>query len=177
LPNPIEAHLTVMPRETRMTKLLERCITHYEGNDWDDGGALLPPESPSGCLATCTDPVFSRNTASDGGYDLWDVQYSPRFAYIPRINLTAAQLSSGTTGTVFTRFEPVWIQRLYAGNCSNSGCDTVFDPGVYYSDAVTSDKVNAMTAFVFPAGILPGELDDPNAPNLVGVNQFVGLLR
>ncbi|MGI9600963.1 MAG: hypothetical protein ACR2QE_03700 [Acidimicrobiales bacterium] len=176
LPNPIEAHLTTMPRETRMTKLLERCISHYEGNTWDDGGALSPPESPSGCTLSCSDPVFSRNGATDGAYDLWDIQYSPRFAYLPRLNLTASQLG-GTTGVVFTEFEPVWIQRLYAGNCSNSGCDTVFDPGVYYSDSVTSGKVNAMTAFVFPAGILPGELDDVDAPNKVGVNQFVGLLR
>jgi len=176
LPDPIEAHLTTVPRATRMTKLLNRCITHYSGLDWDDGGALSPAESPSGCSGTCSDPVFSRNTATRGAYDLWDLQYSPRFAYIPRLNLTASQLG-GTTGVVFVEFEAVWIQRVYGGNCSNSGCETVFDPGVYYSDSVASDKVNAMTTFIFPTGMLPGELDDPNAPNLVGVNQFVGLLR
>ncbi len=175
LPDSVAAHLISMPVEERTNRLLQRCFVHYVGDDWDDNGAFDPPEPPVGCTGTCSDPVFSRNSSTSDEPDLWDIQYTPRFGYVPQMTGT---WPSGTSGTIdIDRFRPIFLQRLFAGNCDPQGCDSQFDPGVGYTDSNSSTKAAAITAFVFPNTMLPGDLGGENAPNDIGVNVFVRLVR
>ncbi len=170
----VEAHVASMARPQRMIKLLERCLAHWEGQPWTDGGALVPGDPPAGCTGPCDDPVFARDDADDREADLWDIQYSPRFGYVPRLVEDSDDLD-GSTNVRFASYEPVFIQRLYGGNCDASGCDVEFDPGIGYSATGSHTKAYAMTAFVIPNGMLPGDLGDADAPYEIGTNRFVQL--
>jgi hypothetical protein len=54
-----------------------------------------------------------------------------------------------------------------------------WDPGfdATPSNAGSYQSVRETAAFVFPPGMLPGSLDAPDAPFLVGTNRFVSLVR
>ena len=174
LPADIEVHVGAMSVSERMVKLLDRCITHWIGQTWTDEGALSPGELPAGCTGACDDPVFTRDDAEDEEADLWDIQYSPRFGYVPRLVEDSGDLG-GNTPVRFSSFEPIFIQRFYGGNCSGTGCDIESDPGIGYTATGSYTKAYAMTVFVLPDGILPGELGNPYAPYEIGINRFIQL--
>ncbi len=174
LPPEVEAHVASMARAPRMIKLLERCLDHWQGQPWTDDGALLPGDPPAGCSEPCDDPVFGRDDADDREADLWDVQYSPRFGYVPRLVEDSDDLD-GDTYVRFGSYQPVFIQRVYGGNCEPGGCDVEFDPGVGYSATGSHTKAYAMTVFVIPNGMLPGDLGEADAPFRIGANRFVQL--
>ncbi len=177
LPDAVEDHLIDLPRNERIVKLLERCIDHWQGESWDDHGALDPAELPTGCFGTCDDPVFSRNSDPTENPDLWDIQLTPRFGYVPELLEAGSDLNGGSQDVRFSTFRPIFLQRLYGGNCNPGGCDIEFDPGVIYSTTNTGTKANAITAFVIPGGMLPGNLGDAEAAWEIGVNRFVSLVR
>ncbi len=174
LPPEVAAHLAPMTRAPRMIKLVERCLLHWQGQPWLDGGALLPGELPVGCTGPCADPVFGRDAADDREADLWDIQYSPRFGYVPRLVEDSDDLS-GNTNVRFAAYEPVFLQRVYGGNCDSGGCDVEFDPGIGYAAPGSHTKAYAMTVFVIPNGMLPGDLGAADAPFRIGTNRFVQL--
>ncbi len=177
LPLPVAEHLILVPTADRMIKLVERCFAHYNGDEWDDGGAFLPADPPVGCGGVgvvCSDPVFGIDSAVEQ-VDIYDIQASPRFGYVPET--PASSNINGNTSIVISGFRAVYLQRTYGGNCSNSGCPITFDPGVGYSNNTNTNKVSAVTAFVFPVGILPNGLADPDAANKIGVNRFIELTR
>ncbi|MFT7598280.1 MAG: hypothetical protein ACI8TP_001201 [Acidimicrobiales bacterium] len=177
LPLGVANHLILIPVEDRMIRLVERCLAHFQGLSWDDHGALSPADPPVGCGgvgAYCTDPIFGRDTDREVN-DILDVQASPRFGYVPE--LVDPTFPSGNAMVRIGGFRAVFLQRVYGGNCSNSGCDVTFDPGVGYTSNVNTDKASALTAFVFPRGSLPNGLAEDDAPNEYGTNRFIELTR
>ncbi len=177
LPLGVANHLILVPKPDRMIKLLERCLLHYQGLSWDDDGAFLPADPPVGCGGVgiqCTGAVFGRNSANEFD-EIIDLQSSARFGYAPQ--LTANSIPNGNTVVRIDQFRAVFLQRVYGGNCSPSGCPVTWDPGIGYSSTVVTGKASAVTAFVLPAGILPNGLSSPGALDSYGTNRFIELTR
>jgi hypothetical protein len=174
MPSDVADHLLNFDVPDRMIKLVQRCLEHYEGRDWDDEGALSPVDPTTCHMSGCTDPVFSLDSAKEGE-DIWDIQASSRFGYVPQ--LTAGTVLSGKTTVRIDSFRAVFLQRVYGGNCNPGGCTFIYDPGVDSSYNGSASKANALTAFVLPPSSLPGRLGDPDAPNSFGVTRFVRLSR
>ncbi len=180
LPANIRTHVEDLALSERMLALMTRCFAHYNGNAWGGGAsaglpALVPPEPRTGCGAMpqpCTDPVFAYNTTTGDSPNLFDIQYTPRFAYVPEIIGTFPNGSSQPVR--FKAFRPVFIQRLTLGSGGNA---RTFDPGIS-SDAlnVSGNGVREVTLWVFPQGMLPSILDQSGAAYAIGVNRFVQLM-
>ena len=90
---------------------------------------------------------------------------------------TPAREDGATVSLTIDSIAPVYLQRVYGGNCSSGGCDITFDPGFGYSTSQSSQKVSAFTAFLFPTGTLPPSLNSPYAPNELGAHRFARLIR
>ncbi len=172
-PEVVRNHLALSPVADQKIKLMERCFAHFQGQSWDDEGALSPADVPDGCMGACTTPIFSLDSEQEE-QDIIDLQASARFGYVPQIN---SALPSGNGLVRIAKFRAVYLQRVYGGNCSSGGCPLTFDPGFGYTFTGTTDKASALTAFIFPAGILPNGLADDNALELYGSNRFVELTR
>lgn len=200
LPSGVATHLAQFTGQealsARLMRLTERCLVHYEGIAWDDNGQLLPaPGDPpcshatnsmgSGdCSANPSGPgdftsaIFSRNSDITDEPELYDIQYSPRFGYVPE---TTDPVGASTPADMLG-FRAVFIQRLY-GACSahGSSCGLLFDPGVGYSLPSPPSNLHGATdavgVFIFPSGSLPNELADEGAPVALGANRFVELVR
>ncbi|QYG92538.1 hypothetical protein HC251_08835 [Iamia sp. SCSIO 61187] len=179
LPGRVEQHLRSMTDANRLLALMQRCMTHYRGDAWGGGGqageqALTPPEPRVGCRSAgmpCTDPVFSSNVSSEDAPNLYDIQYTPRFGYVPVID----EFPTGqSTAVPFLSFQAIYLQRLTIGNGRNA---TIFNPGFAPEGDGNGGDVGEVTAWVFPFGMLPGRLQEPNAPYAIGVNRFVQLVR
>lgn len=124
-----------------------------------------------GCGGSCTGSVFAANTSSENPLDLFDLQLSPRFVYVPKF-----AESSGPNGAKYLHvvgFQPVFLQRLYGG-CSANRCSTDSEPGPWNSasNGQGNDKADAVTAFVIDPRMLPAGLDKPFA---IGKTAFVQL--
>lgn len=169
--------------------LLNRCITHYRNLPWDGTpvGSLQSTsgqnELPSGCGGdrVCTAAVFSLDSDPSESPNIFDIQYTSRFGYVPVVEI----IPSGSSVKVpFQRFRAVYIQRLVI---EDGGDQDFFDPGFgpdYSGFTSNSDtnlsgysRVGETLSFVFPDGMLPGRLADEDAPFLLGVNQFPLLVR
>jgi hypothetical protein len=136
-------------------------------------GSLVPSEAPLGCTSSCSDPVFALDSTSGDEPNLPDIQYTPRFGYVPQIS----GFPSGQSDPVeFQRFRAVFIHRLFI---ERSGTDTIFDPGVTPTAPTTGSyqRVGEVSVFVFPDGMLPNGLADEQAPFEIGKNRFIRLLR
>lgn len=159
----------------RMRLLIQRCLSHYNGVTWDAGGSITPVgDPPAGCSGACDDPIFTRNSTTSDSPDLYDIQYTARFGYVPE--LTAA-FPDGTAVVRLSTFRPIFFQRLLGGSCNASGCSHDFEPGIGYSNATAEGKADGITAFVLPRNSLPNGLGSSSAPFDVGVNRFVSLIR
>jgi len=167
--------------------LMTRCFAHYRDQSWDGTpvGSLQTTsgqnEPPSGCDGECTSPVFTLDSDPTESPNIFDIQYTSRFGYVPEI----ASFPSGTSVKVpFVRFRAVYMQRLVI---EDGGSQDFFDPGFgpdYSGFTSNSDtnlagysRVGESLSFVFPDGMLPGRLADEDAPFLLGVNQFPLLVR
>jgi hypothetical protein len=104
--------------------LLVRCVVHYMGKPWNGFpiGSLSPAEPSSGCSGPCDDEVFSLNSSTDDDPDLLDIQYTPRFGYVPQI----VDFPNGTSQLRrLLRFRPIFMHRLLIENGP-----VIWDPGV-----------------------------------------------
>ncbi|MFW2382210.1 MAG: pilus assembly protein TadG-related protein [Acidimicrobiales bacterium] len=161
-------------RGERTIKMMERCLSHYRGEAWTDHGNFAGSDThfPTGCLTiintknVCTDPIFTRDSVVEP-FDIYDIQTSPRFVFVPA---TPAWQNLGMSVVAFERFQPLFIQRVYASG-------DIFDPGVGFNANPTGNKAEALTAFVLPAMSLPRGLGNANAPNTAGTNVFMELSR
>jgi hypothetical protein len=181
VPDDIEAFLRspglAQPRD-RILGLLARCFAHYRGLTWNGApmGSLSTPESRdvTDCAATmCTAPVFALNSSDEDKPDLFDIQYTPRFGYVPQIS----DFPSGTSASrSFIRFRPIYIYRVLFEVTSGT---VIFDPGVTPTAPTsgTYNRIGETSVFVFPDGMLPGGLASQDAPSEIGVNRFVRLTR
>jgi hypothetical protein len=175
-PADVRGFISAQPTTAEQLRwLLRRCISHYNGDTWVAEGGVGPVgDPPTGCSGACTGAVFSRNTSTTDVPDLYDIQYTSRFGYVPE--LTSAFPSGNATVRLFT-FRPIFLQRLLAGNCGGGTCTHDFEPGLGYTNASSEDHAEGITAFVLPRSSLPGGLGLETAPFDVGVNRFVRLLR
>ena len=177
LPAAIQTYFdsTATARVDRFRILLQRCITHYNGLTWN----FIPGFAEVGScgvlkVQACTGIVFGKD--SDTVEDGFDIQFTPRFAYVPELH-ESSDLGDNTYR--FGSFRPVWLQRLYLGQCS-SACDDSFEPDPDQSPVKTysaNTKAGGLTVFVLPRTSLPGDLGDEEAPFNIGVNRQVRLLR
>jgi Flp pilus assembly protein TadG len=137
---------------------LEQCFTDYEAGGW-------------------TGVVFGLTTNPFGAevpVDLYDIQLSPRFAYVPQF-WQATPPNGSSSNLNIQAFRAIYVEDLYA-NCS-SGCQVDFSPGPWNTSAQGSsnDKAEAMTAWVFDDKMLPMSLRGD--PTSVGQNNYVQLVR
>jgi len=123
-------------------------------------------------------PVFTARTHPFGQtvpIDLYDIQLSPRFAYVPQfVQSTPPNGSSGNLN--IAAFRAVFMEDVYAG-CNGGGCSVDFSPGPWNTGSLGSSNQNAgaMTAWVFPPTMLPTGLQ--GNPAAVGQNTYIQLVH
>lgn len=190
----VAAFLENLSTRDQMLALINRCFQHYLGLKWDGTpvGSLeytgsTGGEPPSGCdvdgTAACTDPVFALDTDPSEDPNVYDIQYTSRFGYVPEITDFPP---GGSQKRGFVRFRAVFIQRLVI---EEGGSSYDFDPGFgpdysgystdsdTYADITGYQRIGEALVYVFPKGMLPNRLADDEAPFLLGVNRFPELIR
>jgi hypothetical protein len=192
----VATFLSGLSTRDQMVALLNRCFTHYVGANWDgtpvgsiiflDGsGTNIGGEPVTGCGGdACTDPVFGFDSDPSEDPNIFDIQYTSRFGYVPQI---VDFPPGGSQKRSFQLFRAVYIQRLVI---ETSGSDYHFDPGFGdsfyqgesddsddYQDSNNYQRVGEVLVFVFPPGMLPNRLADEDAPFDLGVNRFPELIR
>ncbi|MGQ0830345.1 MAG: Tad domain-containing protein [Microthrixaceae bacterium] len=175
-PADVQSYVQNLPTKAeQMRALIGRCISHYNGVTWDANGAITPVgDPPSGCTGACSDPIFTRNSSTTDAPDLYDIQYTARFGYVPELN---AAFPNGNSITRFAGFRPIFFQRLLGGSCSGGSCTHDFEPGLGYTNTSAENKADGITAFVLPRNSLPNGLGADTAPFDVNKNRFVQLIR
>jgi hypothetical protein len=148
-----------LDNKNQLRGLLDTCFADYQAG--------------AGCFNNpCQGDLFTMNSRTEAGIDLYDIQLSPRFGYVPRLT---GSFPSGTSGTVqIAGFNPVYLQRLFV-KCNATSCAIDFDPGVGDGPQNQSGKAEAITAFVISPQMLPGSLG--TNPYQLGQNQFIELVR
>ncbi len=117
------------------------CLTEYD--------KILPVESRV--------PLFVQDVDGDPTNEIWDIQYSPRWAFVPRIHVNFG-VPMGTGPYEFIEFVPVFLQTVY-GDCNAGSCQE-FNPAEG-NTIPANKKATGVTAFALPDGSVPDEvLDD-----------------
>jgi hypothetical protein len=147
--------------QARMEDALELCFTDYEKGPLNNNVAY-------------TGVVFSQNTDPFGAevpIDLYDIQLSPRFAYVPQF-AQAIPPSGSSSNLNISKFRAIYMWDLYYNNGSSD-----FAPGPWNTGAQgqSNDKAEAMTAWVFDNNMLPLPLRGD--PSSVGQNNYVQLIK
>lgn len=181
--SPVDVKTYIMSKtdkKERMRLMLQRCFSIYNDGRWtvSDGATSFNEVAPS-ATGSYTGVVFGQNSATETPFDLYDIQLTPRFAYVPQLSVTAAGLG-GNTFVNFIVFRPIFLQRLLS-NCTGSGCNVDWEPkggitGSWGNSPTLGGNTNAITAFVFNGKMLPGDLGADDAPFDVGTNKFVQLV-
>lgn len=147
--------------QTRMEDALELCFVQYEAG-------------PTGNGTPYTGVVFSANTNPFGAevpIDLYDVQLSPRFAYVPQF-VQSVPPNGSSSDLNISSFRAIYMWDLYYNYGSSN-----FAPGPWNSGSAgnSNDKAVAMTAWVFDNNMLPASLRGD--PSSVGQNNYVQLVK
>jgi hypothetical protein len=170
-PSAVQTFLQGRTQGDQSIALLQRCFSHYMGQNWTGFpiGSLSTPEPPSGCTGNCDSPIFALNS-TETDPELYDIQLTPRFGYVPKLN----GFGAGNSVSRIEAFRAVYIQRLLIENSN-----TTWDPGVSPAPPTTGtvNRVGETSIFIFPPGSLPNGLADANAPYQLGANRFVRLVR
>lgn len=163
----------------RLRVLLQRCISHYNGANGGVFSAGIPGLNDQGSCGPsknkpCTGVVFGLD--SDPLKEGYDIQFTPRFAYVPELH-SSSLLGDNTVR--FGAFRPVYMQRVFGGQCAST-CSWYFEPNPISSPTPTyaaESKAAGLTVFVLPGSSLPGHLGNDDAPFDVGINLVPRLLR
>jgi Flp pilus assembly protein TadG len=145
-------------QQVTMATAMEACFTAYEAG----GHAGV---------------VFAENTDPFGKevpVDLYDIQLTPRFAYVPQF-AQAVPPNGSSTDLNISVFRAIFMENVYAG-CSN-GCDVDFSPGPWNTSSLgaSNQKAQAMTAWIFQSTMLPVGLR--GNPAAIGQNTYVQLVE
>ncbi|MGK2903005.1 MAG: TadE/TadG family type IV pilus assembly protein [Mycobacterium sp.] len=160
----------------RLRILLQRCITHYNGEPFNfvPGFSEQLSCGPSD-NQPCTGVLFGRDSDPTEQPNLFDIQYSPRFAYVPEVH---ASTPLGDNPLLWAAFRPVFLQRVYGGH---DGEAWSFEPEPDKSCATPCYAPNpdavGLTVFVLPPKSLPGQLGDEDAPFNLGETIALRLVR
>ena len=105
-------------------------------------------------LGGYTVPLFTVDDI-DPGDGVYDIQLSPRFAFVPEFWETS--FGTGSEWLSIKRFRAAYIQTLYFG--CGGGCGIVFNPGetagIPPGGGANNQTVDSMTAFIFRNSMLP----------------------
>jgi hypothetical protein len=147
--------------QVRTTAALEQCFTDYEAGNYN--GVVFGAN---------TNPFTSGQ--AEVPIDLFDVQLSPRFAYVPQF-VQSVPPGGSSSNLNIASFRAVYIEDIYA-DC-NSGCNVDFAPGPWNTGSLGNSNKNAeaMTAWVFDNKMLPSSLRGD--PSSVGQNNYVQLIK
>jgi hypothetical protein len=106
--------------------------------------------------------------------DLFDIQLTPRFAYVPQFAQTVPPSGSSDDLNI-AAFRAIFMEDVYA-SCSGGTCAVNFSPGPWNTDSTgaINQKAAAMTAWVFPSAMLPVGLQ--GNPAAVGQNTYIQLV-
>jgi len=129
--------------KTRMETALTSCFNDY-GEVNGGSGCGSPAKA-------CTGQVFTNqaNTTTSNP-QLYDIQLSPRFSYVPLLSTDFPTTANGTV--TFKQWLPIYIQTVYSG-----GPDSSFSPGV--GDGPTSSShADSVSSFAIYPSMLPGTL-------------------
>jgi hypothetical protein len=109
-----------------------------------------------------------------------DLGTSPRFAWVPRVNIDPDTGGSGFY--TIEEFLPVYLQTAYL-KCNSSSCDVAFDPGQTSSGSCSgfgeacgypsngNKSLDALSAFILRKDMLPFPLSDfPGEPGQLTFN-------
>lgn len=110
-----------------------------------------------------------------------DLATSPRFAWVPRVNIDP--FSGGSGFYTIEEFLPVYLQTIYLRCSGGGGCDVAFDPGQTASGPCAgfgencgwpssgNKNLDAMSAFNLRKDMLPFPLSDfPGEPGQISYN-------
>src|SRR5262249_49787422 len=120
--------LTATPvnlQQTVMQGALETCFTDYEAGNW-------------------TGIVFGKDSDPFGPevpVNLFDVQLSPRFAYVPQF-WQATPPNGSSTDLNIQAFRAIYLEDIYA-DC-NTGCGVDFAPGPWNTSALGKSNDKAL---------------------------------
>jgi len=149
---------TPAQEQATLQAALEQCFTDYEAGNY-------------------TGVVFGANTdpfGAESPVDLYDIQLSPRFAYVPQF-VEDVPPNGSSSNLHIDDFRAIYMEDVYGG-CNNS-CSVDFAPGPWNTSPLGAGNVNAqaMTAWVFPPQMLPVGLR--GNPAAVGQNTYVQLIK
>ncbi len=119
-----------------------------------------------------TTAVFTANTNVEPNLDVPDIVLSPRFSYVPQMWETSVICPGNSFQYCYhiKAFRPVFLQRVLG----NTASALDFEPGPWNTGNVGQNhSAEAVTAWVFPAHMLPPPLD---TPGVIGGNAFVQLV-
>ena len=95
--------------------------------------------------------MFTVNSSTSDSPDLYDIQYTPRFGYVPQMT---TDFPNGNQTVNILRFRAIFLQRLL-GACSANNCNTDFEPGLEIDKSSVPAKATEITAFIFPLTCSP----------------------
>jgi hypothetical protein len=104
-------------------------------------------------------PMFTEDTINPGD-GIYDIQLSPRFAFVPEFNGTSWPSGSGGSLSI-KKFRAAYIQTVFF-KCNGSSCDIIFNPGetdgVPSGGGATSKTAESLTAMLFKNSMLPASI-------------------
>jgi len=105
--------------------------------------------------------------------DLYDIQQSPRFVYVPQVWASDVTCPGGSGSYCYyiKQFRAVYLQRLVGNNVNQLD----FEPSGGAWTGTYSGQSKAITAFVFSASMLPGTLGSKQS--VLGENRYVSLVK
>lgn len=149
----------VAQQQSTMQAALEQCFTDYDSGNYS--GVVFGAK---------TDP-FGKAVP----IDLYDIQLTPRFAYVPEF-LQSQPPNGSSSNLNISAFRAIYMQDVYAG-CTSNGCSVDFSPGPWNTGSLGSSNQDAaaVTAWVFSASMLPPGLS--GNPAAIGQNTYVQLAQ
>lgn len=142
--------------------------------DWNNCAGTRAGTGVAPCNgAPCTATLFTANTATEEPIDLYDIQLSPRFVYVPQVWAAGVTCpgGSGTYCYYVKQFRAVFLQRLLGNNVKQMD----FEPSAGAWNGTYSGQSKAITAFVFKPSMLPGEIG--SNPGVLGQNRYISLTK
>jgi Flp pilus assembly protein TadG len=149
----------VNQQQTTLETALEKCFTDYETGNYT--GLVFDLQSNLG--------------GSQGlPVKLYDIQLSPRFAYVPQFVQTIPPNGSSSNLNIAS-FRSIYMEDVYA-DCNN-GCNIDFAPGPWNTTPLgaANKTAAAMTAWVFPPTMLPASLR--GNPSAISQNHYIQLSK
>ncbi len=138
-------------------------------DDYETGGSAV------GCTGPCEGVVFGLDTTAETPINLYDIQMSPRYAYVP-VFVEGNPPSGSSANVHIAGFQAVFMQGIFGG-CSSNSCSVEFEPGPWNtaSQGAANTSIESLVAFVFADTMLPGGL--ASTPNAIGANYYVELTQ